>query len=295
MNIKEYIKSKRDSLGVSSINTYASLLRSIYKKVFGSEPTNATDYEKFNETDKILDAVKDEPANKRKTTLSALVIVTGKKEYREKMMEDVKEYSKQISLQQKTPAQEENWVEPEDITKVLDELKTNADMLYKKKSRTGSDMQEIQNYIIMCLLSGKYCPVRRSKDYCDFKIKSVDTEKDNYYDGKDLVFNSYKTAKAYGKQTLPVSTQLKNILKKWIAINPTDYLLFDTNMNPLTSVKLNQRLNKIFGGMKVGVNNLRHSVLTDKFGEQIKQKKDIENTMTAMGSSPAMLTTYVKS
>lgn len=65
-------------------------------------------------------------------------------------------------------------------------------------------------------------------------------------------------------------------------------------MTKLTSVKLNQRLNKIFGEKKVGVNQLRHTYLTDKFGHTIQQKNAICNTMAEMGSSASMLDTYVK-
>ena len=91
-----------------------------------------------------------------------------------------------------------------------------------------------------------------------------------------------------------IPTALKNIITKWIKVNPTDYLLFDTNMNPLTSVKLNQRLNKLFDGKKVGVNALRHTYLTDKYADTMEQKKKIDKDMSEMGSSANMLTTYVK-
>jgi hypothetical protein len=77
-------------------------------------------------------------------------------------------------------------------------------------------------------------------------------------------------------------------------MNPTEWLLFDTNMNHLTPVKLNQRLNKIFGDKKIAVNALRHSYLTGKYADTIAKNKEIENTMTDMGSSKGMLTTYVK-
>jgi hypothetical protein len=87
--------------------------------------------------------------------------------------------------------------------------------------------------------------------------------------------------------------ELKTILNKWIKVNPTEYLLFDTNMNKLTNVKLNQRFNKIFGGKK-SVNALRHSFLTDKYADDMKKKKEMEETMKEMGSSTGQLTTYVK-
>jgi hypothetical protein len=125
-------------------------------------------------------------------------------------------------------------------------------------------------------------------------INDIIGYKDNYIEGNNLVFNSYKTSKTYGQQKVAIPIKLRNILNKWIAINPTDDLLFDANYNPLSSVKLNQRLNKLFDGKKVGINGLRHTYLTDKFGDTIAQKKAVANTMEAMGSSPAMLTTYVK-
>ena len=146
----------------------------------------------------------------------------------------------------------------------------------------------------MCVLGGCYISPRRSKDYVDFKIRNIDKDKDNYLDKGKFVFNSYKTAKTYGTQTVDIPTQLRNIINKWIKVNPTDYLLFDANGGKLSAVKLNQRINKIFDGRKVSVNQLRHTFLTDKFGDTIQKKKEVAETMEDMGSSSSMLDTYVK-
>jgi hypothetical protein len=211
------------------------------------------------------------------------------------MMEDSTAYAKEIAQNKKTETQEENWVEPQEIDAVLAKLEADAKAIYKKTTPTPQDLQEVQNYIIMALLSGKYIPTRRSKDFVDFKIKNINQETDNYIEGKNkLVFNSYKTAKTYGKQTIPLPIKLKNILFKWIQYNPTDYLLFDVNMNPLTNVKLNQRLNKIFGDKKVSVNNLRHTNITEALGEHKATKKKAEKLMSDMGSSFNMVDTYYK-
>jgi hypothetical protein len=94
-------------------------------------------------------------------------------------------------------------------------------------------------------LGGIFIPPRRSLDYCDFKIKNIDPAL-NYIEKKALVFNRYKTAQPYGKQMVECPPVLLKILKKWISVNQTDYLLFDTNGGKLSPVKLNQRLNKIF-------------------------------------------------
>jgi len=292
MDIKKYIHDKRSSLSASSITTYASILKSLYRKVFDSDDY---DLDKFaHQTEKVLHYLKEIPANRRKTILSALVIITDKQEYRSQMMQDVKSYNQEIHLQEKTETQKDNWVSAEDIKKVFDECQKNANMLYKKSSLKPSDLQEIQNFIILSLLSGLFIAPRRSKDFCDFKLKNIDKAKDNFLDKNTMNFNSYKTAKAYGLQKIEIPPALKKILTKWTLNNPTEWLLFDTNMNKLSSVKLNQRLNKIFDGKHIAVNNLRHTYLTDKFGHTLEQKKAVDETMKEMGSSAGMLDTYVK-
>jgi integrase len=292
MEIKEYIKKKRSSLSDSSITTYASVLRSLYKKVFGE---GKIDWDKFDDSKEVLHFLKDIPPNKRKTILSALVIVTGKAEYRDKMLSDVRDYNKEISLQEKTPTQEANWVDTDQVKKVFEALRTDAIALMKKKSTLKpTDLQDIQNFIIMALLSGIFIPPRRSKDFCDFKIKNIDEHKDNYLKKGTAFFNSYKTFKTYGTQQVQIPKPLLTILNAWIKINPTDWLLFDSNMNHLTPVKLNQRLNKIFGDKHISINALRHSYLTGKYADTIAKNKEIDNTMKDMGSSASQLKTYVK-
>jgi len=66
--------------------------------------------------------LKDVPPNRRKTILSALVIVTNKAEYRDKMLSDVRDYNKEIQKQEKTPTQEENWVDDKQVKDVVREL-----------------------------------------------------------------------------------------------------------------------------------------------------------------------------
>ena len=290
MDIKAYIKGKRDTLGESSITTYASILKNLYQKVYG---TGDVDLTKFEDPKKTLKFLENMPPNRRKTILSALVIITDNKEYRNQMLEDVRNYNAEISKQQKTETQEANWVEGGELKSLYADLKQTADLLYKKKTLTGSDLQQIQSFIILSVLGGFFIPPRRSKDFCDFKIKNIDTAKDNFMDKNKFVFNSYKTQKYYGRQEVDIPIMLKNIIRKWSMVNPTDYLLFDTNGNPLTSVKLNQRLNKLFG-KKCSTNSLRHTFLSDKYEEHSKVSKELANDMTEMGSSANMSKTYIK-
>jgi integrase len=289
--LKEFLHSKRPSLSKSSLTTYSSILKNLYIKVFGNDKI---DLKKFDDTDTVINFLKDVPPNRRKTILSSLVIITDKKPYRDLMLEDVREYNKEIHKQEKTEEQKQSWVSTNQVKEIWDELKKDADLLYKKKNLKPADLQQIQSFIILSLLGGIFIPPRRSKDFVDFRIFEVDKNKDNYLDKGKMYFNSYKTAKTYGQQVVDIPKPLQSILKKWISVNPTKSLLFDANMNHLSSVKLNQRLNKIFDEKKVSVNQLRHTYLTGKFGHTIEQKNDINNTMSEMGSSSNMLDTYVK-
>ena len=178
-SVKQFLSKKRPSLSKSSLTTYSSILRNLYKKIYKDEEYNL---DKFENTKPVLEYLKDIPPNRRKTILSALVIITDKKPYRDLMLQDVRDYNKDINKQEKSPAQEASWVEKEDINKIYKELKSNADLLYKKKNRTISDLQQIQNFIIMSVLGSVFIPPRRSKDYVDFKIRGVHKDNDNYMD-----------------------------------------------------------------------------------------------------------------
>ncbi len=291
-SIRDYIKEKRPNLTKQSISTYTSILKNLYIKVFGDG--DDIDIKKFNDTDKILEHLKTLEPNKRKTVLSALVILTDKKEYRNQMLNDIQSYNEEQHTQEKSDKQAASWVEGSEISSLIDTLGKEVNHIYKKLLFTMHDYQTIQNYIILCLLGGVFIPPRRSKDYVDFKIKNINKTTDNYLLKNKLVFNSYKTFKTYGQQEIIVPPELLKILRKWIKCNPTDYLLFDSNKHQLSNVKLNQRLNKIFDHKKVGVNQLRHTFLSDKYQSTIKSNNDMAKDMKDMGSSTIQERVYIK-
>ena len=288
--LKEIIKEKRPNISNSSINTYNSILTNLYKRVFGDGEIDMTN---FNNDKEILNDLKNLEPNKRKTILSALVVITDNNKYRDQMLDDIKEHRVEVAKQVKSESQEKNWVSNTELDGVFLEHMVFFKFLLKKKEHTMSDLQKMQNFIILCLLSGKFIPPRRLKDYVDFKIHEINPDKDNFILGRKLVFNSYKTAKTYGKQEVEIPTKLSSILKQWIKVNPTDYLLFDSKGDQLTNVKLNQRLNKIFG-KEVSVNILRHMFLSDKYGDIIETKRKLKQDFKDMGSSMNQEEVYIK-
>ena len=289
--ILKVIKEKRPTISDSSLKTYESIIRNLYKKVFNDD---LYDLNKFNtESDKVLAFLNETSSNKRKTILSALVVITHNINYRDKMIEDIKEYNKTEAKQEKTEKQKDNWVETDEITNLKNKLEKVSNLLYKKEFKTPSDYQEIQNYILICLYGGIYMPPRRSLDYVNMKIKNVNTNTDNYINRGTFIFNTYKTAKSYGQQKVKIPIKLKTILNKWIKINPTEYLLFDIAYGPLSNIKLTQRLNKIFD-KKASVNQMRKTYLSSKYSSSIDTKKELEEDFKIMGSSVLQENIYIK-
>ena len=210
------------------------------------------------------------------------------------MLNDAKEYNDKQKENKMTDAQEENWISQEQIKEVYDTYEKEAKILFKLKKLNSSQLQRIQNFIIICLMSGIFIPPRRSTDWTEFKIKNIDTSKDNYMDKKSFIFNTYKTSKFYKQQKIDMPLELFKIIKKWIEVNPTEYLLFDSNGNKLTPVKLNQRNNKIYDG-KISTNMLRHSFITEKYvGKSLPTVKEMSETAEDMPHSTIQHLEYIK-
>lgn len=288
MDLKAILREKKPDVSDSTINTYFRVLTPLFKNVYGESATMTLD--KFDDYDKMEEFLNTKEPIRQKNSWSALYVLTGNHKYKAKLVETSDIEKAEMSKQKKSAAQEENWIEPEEIKTLLAKLKKEVALLYKKDDKTMDDIQYIQQYILLCLLGGQYIDTRRSKDFYDFKIRNIDKEKDNYLSKNTMVFNSYKTAGTYGQQTLEVPKPLMTILRKWIKLNPTEYLLFDGKGQPLTAIKVHQRFQKLFG-RNASVNLLRHTHLTDKFGES---HKELKQTTHNMGSSLAMAEVYIK-
>lgn len=289
MDLKTVLKQKRPNLSASSITTYASTLNNLFSRVFGDKPLSM---DGFNDTEAILKHLKEVSPNKRKSILSSLVVLTGNTKYRDVMLGDIEAFNKQTSKQEKSEKTQTNWVSQKEIKDIYEKLKSQATELYKKTTLSPSDLQKIQDYIIIALLGGVFIPPRRSKDYVDFKVRNLDKSL-NYLEGNDLVFNSYKTAKYYSTQKVEIPMELLSIIQNWVRVTKSEWLLFDLNGEKLTNVKLTQRLNKIFG-KKASINILRHSYLTDKYGDTIEKEKALQNDMAKMGSSTSQREIYIQ-
>jgi len=288
--LKEVITKNRPTLKDTTIKSYISILKSLYKQVFPTD-TNI-DISKYQNTNKFMEyLMANYDPSVRKQYLSTLVVLTENDEYRTQMMADVAEVREMQSDNQMTEKQQENQVTKKEIDALLRVLKQDVKLIYKNKSYTPTNLLTIQNYILLNLFSGKYISPRRSKDYWAFLINPDDKENQNYLDGDEFVFNSYKTQSTYGTQRIKVPSTLLRMIKKYIAVIPSEqnYLFFTVTGKPMNSVLLNQRFNSIFN-RHVSINSFRHAYLSEKYQSFIDLKDDFHK----MGSSMLNADTYIQ-
>jgi hypothetical protein len=299
MNFSEEIKKCKPQISDGSLKTYNSLLRSIHKAVFKGDEK---DVKNFQKEKLVMDFLEKKPYNTRKTYLAALVCVAPTVErYKEVMMGDIKTYNEETKKSELSDKLENSAISQTEIDNLIASLKQNAKVLYKKGRLRMADLMDIQNYVLLSMYYGHIVP-RRAQDYVNMLYKNYNEKTDNYvdFDNNKLVFNQYTTAQKMGKelkgrQELELPPSLKKILTKWVGVIPgeVDNLFFNSSLDPLSNVSLNQRLNSIFGGKK-SVNALRHFYLTSKYKTLMEDTQKMSEDMEDMGSSSAQANVYVK-
>lgn len=293
MSLTEIIKDKKKGISESTVKTYASLLKSLYYKYHDKD--SEMNMKWFNNQDEIIEHLKDKVPSSRKTTYSALVCIADENDkYRKQMMDDAVQYNKIIKTQSKSDKQQENWKSFDEIKKIYEANYAKVKpLLNSKEELNKKDYITLEDFIILSLTCGYWIPPRRSQDWTDFKISKFSKTEDNCIDKGHFIFNKYKTAKFYNEQVVPIPKGLKVILTKWIKINKNEWLICDHYGNKMTNVKLSQRLNKIFDGIKISTSMLRHIYLTDKL-KDVPKLEELEQLANDMGHSLKEQLEYVK-
>jgi len=280
MSIQEILRKNKPDVKESSIKTYSNIVGKICKRLdLEFSPTVFIDNKS-----KVMNYLKDVPISTQRSVISAIIAIHEDEEYQILLNQANADYNAEKATGEATQKEKDNWISQDEIKDKLIELKELVkSTLSKKTPLTAKDYQVLQNYVILALTGGQYIAPRRLSDFTNLKINNINHETDNYIkDHNILILNVYKTSGTYGEQEIGLPKKLIKIISDFMKqtehIN-REYLLFDNFYQPLTSVKLNQRLNSIFGGKKISTNNFRHSYLTEKFGNNYQDMKDTANMM----------------
>ena len=297
-SITSQLKSQRPNLSESSLRTYTSVLFNLHKHMRDSGDDDANtanvrgniEWFSNNWAEILIYLNRNIKKSTRKSVLSALYVLTNRPEYHEQMIQDAKDINAEYKEQKKTEKQEANWISLQDIEDIYNQLHEKAQQMMKKNALVKVDV--IVQYLLVGLLGGHLMPPRRSLDVALLKWKNYDKKLDNYYHKGKLYFNKYKTSDKYGLAVVDVPKELDIILKKWLKMNPSEYVLISSNGKSLSSSQITRMLNKIFG-RNVSVNMLRHIFLTN-FYRNMPKLTEMQRVAAKMGHNITTAMEYAK-
>ena len=282
-DLKSKLTEKRDKLSANSLQTYVSLLASLSKKLNDVDTVTKL----IGSKKKILKEVaKMKSVQSQKTLLSALYILTEDIDYKDKMMVFIRETNAKYKEQKVSLKLKESYITPDKIKQVYDNMKVRVTKV--------PSVENYVDYLIVGLMSGIFIAPRRL-EYATVKIKDYDAKADNFLDikKKTIGFNVYKTFKTYGFQMIEIPKEIIPILKKFLKLNETDYLLIKNNGKPMSSSELSKRVGKIFNDEKIGVDVLR-SIYVSNLYKDVPNLTKLEKVASEMGHSVGAAMTYYK-
>ena len=295
----ERILQHKADIALPTLKSYTSMLRGIYYRAHGTDKTQPIDFDWYLNGEEVLKALEDKDAKIRKTYLSALMALVGKDVgvYSKQMKSDVKEYNKWVEKQEMTEKQKENWKSFEDVKKIVTKYEKQAKVVLKNWEANKRNRDLVEDWLILALTTGVYFPPRRSLDWVKMKFRNYDTETDNYVDlaNSKFVFNQYKTVKVYGKQEMKIKSRVfKNMLQMYIKTLPdtVDRIVNDFHWNESSSVRIAQRLNKIFG-LNISTSMLRHIYLSFEL-QSVPPLEKLNQLSNEMGHSVSQQLEYIK-
>ena len=305
MDLNTRIKALRPSLSANSVQTYASLLRSLWKQLAIEECISRTSIGKHHQH--IIDYIEStcsEQPKKAKQFYSAM-LVFNEPDLHEPLacfqtMKNLIHAHNQNDMiteqkQELTEAQKKAYLSWDDIIAVRERLKAEVEHLWN--SPLLFDIKLIQNYVIACVYT--MIPPRRLLDYTIMSKYPPVGLRDNGLLRKNgklyFVFSHYKTSACYGQQIIEVPVELEQILTKWIEINASPYLFFYKSLStPFTVKQLQRTLASIFDKPGFGVNILRHAYVSDQVLPDMPFIDELKTVASQMGHSTQQQVLYKK-
>lgn len=300
---KIYDKLLEKGLNHSSVKLYISNLRTLYKRL-GLEG-EMKDLKFLNNKEKVFEILEKMRFPTKKTHLGGLLSILRSfktpqnnknyKIYTDYLNELVE--NKQEEKNKKTETQEKNWKSMDEVMEIFKKLK---DEVYEFINNKDLKMKQYEKLVELVILSLYVLQEpRRNKDYlemfyCDKSHVKKDKKRNYIFKNSNgnysFLFHNYKTAKKYGSQEFEIENkELNEIITKYLQHHPLNkgkkgksfcvpFLVKSdgTHMNQINSIT--RVLNKVFGN-GISSSMLRHIYLSDKFSEDLKERKSVSEKM----------------
>lgn len=290
-----FLVSKKPDTNQVTIEGYRSNLVLLFKNLTGKSKYdfNMDELNTFTPQQMIDSVVNSKKSNSyERNMLCAIRAYTGDEDV-VKIITAIGQREKQIAkIPEATEAIKEHHMSREELDAKYEELKAIADPLWKSTD-LENDFQKVQDFVMYCLVCGRFIAPRRTTDWITMKLSNIDLEKDNHIAGRTFVFHQYKTSKHLGTQIIDIPPELYKIIKKWQKFNRLEDMFVGRDFHPMNSSVYAKHLNTIMGGKDShgkSTNNFRHIYLTNKYSNLLDLSEDMEN----MGSSINVAHHYIK-
>jgi len=265
------------------------------KRLMGLNGSKFTNIKFLRDVENIMDKLKDYAPSSQESYVAMIVSILNK--YQSKMndkarlqyvsiLKDPSKYFVKRERNVMTPNQKANWLEKDDMMKMIGEVEQKGiKASRKRKNITTKDYDDIVNYFIVSLYTK--LPPRRNKDYSIMKINS---DEGNTYmtDTNEFIYRDYKTSGKYGEQKISLNEypEMNKVMKVYMnkrVENDNGFLITrHDGSNFRQTNDMTRRLNKIFGGKKISSTALRNMYVKDKYKDANKEMVD---DATKMGHS----------
>jgi len=305
MDIKQQIKDSRN-ISDSSLKTYICALKIIKKNIDGD--TKLDDINFLKNYDKVMDYINDlDKITSKKNKLTAIIVALSSEKnkneklidkYQIKLKELTDNYYNWLKKQEKTDKQKDNWLEYNDLLKIINNItqKIKLDNILKKDKLNNNEYNLLQQLVI--LRTYLDYPIRN--DFANMIVikknkydKLNDDEKDNNNfllinnGNKQFIINQFKNKKSLGGRVFNINNKLNRLINIWLKHNISGFYLTQSDRkNSITSNGITKFLNKIFikhAGKNISTSMIRHIIIShlSKGKKSILEKeaedKKIEN------------------
>jgi hypothetical protein len=260
-DIIKMFKENRPELSLLSIKTYAS---SIVKVLELLKSNNISSL--YTNSNKVIKVINDNyvSPNSKKTKFASIIVFLKMfidahkpndkslneqfKKAIEKYTEEIDKCSKEIkdtlSTNEKTDKEDKNWLTPEDVEQVKENLKNNV----PKKINTIYDLNKFRDYIIFMLYEDIPSRADLANAKIIFKSKKPLSDEYNYIvldkknNTSEYHLNQYKTKNTYGSKIIKINDDLYKLLsdykKEVDKFNDSNYFLLNDYGSQITPNRL---------------------------------------------------------
>ena len=321
--LRTQIKKSRKDITDSSINAYIISLRMLHDKCFDdhkNEQLNSNFLHNFSKIETCLNDIKNH--NTRKNRLTAILVALDSEDKPDKKLIDkyqtvlktlMIDVNKQIQSQEKSETQKTNWIEYDDIKKILNKMleDIDKDKLFSKKTLSKTEYALVQKYVLLRFYIShpmrnnvSNCKVVSQKEYDE--IKDEERLKNNYLirDNNKYKFmlNNFKNVKRIGVKIITIDDNIAKLLSKWFKTNTSGYMFtLNNGKEPLTSNGVTKIMNSIFAeyadGKRISTSMIRHISISDDLKNDLtiaEKKRKEEATENKYQHSSSMNDQYRK-